>query len=226
MSDGTRIGTSAGSQNTANFYAGVVMIVAALVALAISIIHPGNLGFFGPVLMPRAFAIVVGLAGIGVVTGQLQVRNAQDFFGGCALMMLAVGAMLAAIDLPGMRGFAFGPGTAPRLFAILLASLAGLVAFNGLIFDGPPLAKFYIRGPVYLTAAVFAFAATIRPLGLLIASYVTILVSAGATNDVSWRETALWGFVLTIFCAVLFPYGLNLPMQLCPRFISLPYVCP
>ena len=224
MSDGTRAGT-VGSQNTVNLYGGAVMLVAALAALGISFIYPGQYGFFGPVLMPRAMAIVVALTGAGIVSGQLQIRNAQDFFGGAALVMLAVVAMLAAVDLPGMRGFAFGPGTAPRLFAILLATLAGLISFNGLVFDGPPLARFYIRGPLFLTAAVFAFAACIRPLGLVIASYVTILISAAATDDVKFRETAIWGVILTAFCAILFPYGLNLPMQLCPKF-TIPIVCP
>ena len=224
MSDGARVGT-VGSHHTVNLYGAVVLIAAGLVALAISFIHPGNQGFFGPVLMPRAFAIVVMLGGLGVVSGQLQIRNAQDFFGGAALIMLAVTAMLAAVDLPGMRGFAFGPGTAPRLFAVLLASLSGVISFNGLVFDGPPLAKFYIRGPLFLSAAVFAFAACIRPLGLVIASYVTILISAAATEDVNWRETAIWGVILTAFCAILFPYGLNLPMQLCPKF-TIPIVCP
>ncbi len=224
MSDGTRVGT-VGSHNTVNLYGAAVMLAAALVALVISFIYPGHLGFFGPVLMPRALAVVVAIAAAGVLSGQLQIRNAQDFFGGAALVMLAITAMLAAVDLPGMRGFAFGPGTAPRLFALMLAALAGLISFNGLVFDGPPLAKFYIRGPFFLSAAVFAFAACIRPLGLVIASYVTILISAAATEDVKWRETAIWGVVLTAFCAILFPYGLNLPMQLCPKF-TIPIVCP
>ena len=82
-----------------------------------------------------------------------------------------------------------------------------------------------MRGPFFLTAAVFSFAACIRPLGLVVASYVTILISACATNDVNWRETAIWGVILTAFCAILFPYGLNLPMQLCPKF-TVPFVCP
>ena len=218
MSDGTRSGAGAAIENSANYYGGAILAAAAFIALGVSIYHPGNLGFFGPVLMPRAFAIVAGIAGLGVVTGQLALRNPRDFFGGAALVGLAVVAMLAAIDLPGMRGFAFGPGTAPRLFALLLAFLGMIVSFNGLIFDGPPLERFAIRGPFFLTASVFCFAATIRPLGLVIASYATIVVSAGATPDVKWHETAIWGVLLTAFCAILFPYGLNLPMQLWPRF--------
>jgi hypothetical protein len=230
MSDGTRLGTGAAGHNQVNIYGGGVLLVLALIALGVSFYHPGSAGFFGPVLMPRAFAIVVAIAGAAIASGQLALRNPQDFFGGAALVGLAILAMLASVDLPGMRGFAFGPGTAPRLFAVLLAALGGVIAFNGLVFDGPPLQKFFIRGPFFLTAAVFAFAASIRPLGLLVAGYLTVIISAAATPDVRWHETFIWGVVLTIFCAVLFtcpctisgvPFpipGLNLPMPLWPRF--------
>jgi len=207
-----------GAIHKTDIYGGAAMLLFAVAALVYSVYRLGMVDFFGPVFMPRVLALVIGLAGAGVAGGLLRVRNQQDFYGGVALVGLAVATTLAGVELPGMRGFAFGPGTAPRLFALLLAALGGLVAFNGLIFKGPALERFAIRGPVFLTASVFAFAATIRPLGLVIASYVTILIAAAATPDVKWRETVIWGAVLTAFCALLFPYGLNLPMQLWPRF--------
>ena len=45
------------------------------------------------------------------------IRSPKDFWGGLSLVLLAAFALWASSDLPGMRGFAFGPGTAPRLFA-------------------------------------------------------------------------------------------------------------
>ena len=50
-----------------------------------------------------------------------KVRGPRDFYGGLALIGLAIVAIWASGDLPGTHGFAFGPGTAPRLFAGLLA---------------------------------------------------------------------------------------------------------
>ena len=38
----------------------------------------------------------------------------------------ALFTLWAASDLPGMRGFAFGPGTAPRLFGWLLVATGAL----------------------------------------------------------------------------------------------------
>ena len=74
------------------------------------------------------------------------------------------------------------------------------------------------RGPLFITAATIIFAIAVRPLGLVIASYISLVVSAYATEEIRWIETLIWCAVLTAFCAVLFPYGLNLPLQLWPRF--------
>jgi len=46
------------------------------------------------------------------------VRGPRDFYGGLVLVGIAAFAYWASFDLPGMRGFAFGPGTAPRGFAM------------------------------------------------------------------------------------------------------------
>jgi putative tricarboxylic transport membrane protein len=146
------------------------------------------------------------------------IRNPQDFYGGLALIGLALFAFWAGSDLPGMRGFAFGPGTAPRLFAGLLAATGAAVAVIGFFFDGPGIERYAIRGPVFVIAAILFFAASIRPLGLVITSFVTIVIAAAATKEVRWIETIIWAAVLTAFCAFLFPYALNLPLQLWPRY--------
>jgi putative tricarboxylic transport membrane protein len=155
----------------------------------------------------------------------LRIRNRQDFFGGMALVGFALFALWAASDLSSMRGFAFGPGTAPRLFAVLLAVAGAVVAVTGLLIDGPRIERFKIRGPVLVISAILFFAAAVRPLGLIIASFISILVCAAAAEDVRWRESVVWAVILTSFCCFLFSYALNLPLQLCPRTFPLPF-CP
>jgi len=146
------------------------------------------------------------------------IRNPQDFYGGLVLAAFALFALWAGSDLPGMRGFAFGPGTAPRLFAGLLLGVGLAIAVMGVITDGPPLEKYGIRGPVLFLASVIFFAASIRPLGLIITTFVTIMIAAGATKEVRWIESLIWAVILTIFCVLLFVYGLKLPLQFWPRF--------
>ncbi len=204
------------------------------------------------------------------------IRSPKDFWGGLSLVALAAFAIWASSDLPGMRGFAFGPGTAPRLFAYcLMASAASRSCWSGCSPMARPASRsrsrvrsaasallaalipvtYYSqphrpshpgyrartsswrrsarswswrshflmdhvapRGPLFITAATLIFAVTVRPLGLVIASFVSLVVSAAATDEMRWVETLIWAAVLTAFCSLLFPYGLNLPLQLWPRF--------
>jgi putative tricarboxylic transport membrane protein len=146
------------------------------------------------------------------------IRNPQDFYGGLVLMAFALFALWAGSDLPGMRGFAFGPGTAPRLFAGLLLLVGGAIAVTGVVTDGPPLERYGFRGPVLFIASVLFFAAAIRPVGLVITAFLTIMIAAGASTEVRWLQSLIWAVILTIFCVFLFIYGLKLPLQLWPRF--------
>jgi putative tricarboxylic transport membrane protein len=203
--------------------------------------------------------------------GPSWIGSPQDFWGGAVLVAFSAFALYASYDLPGMRGFAFGPGTAPRMFAWLLAAFGALVMVTGVFTKGPPIsagairgtlwgamlviifvliskftestftklgyrnaetilaalvvlgvaitfARGVSRGPIFVIASVLIFAGTIRTLGLVIASFVSILVCAHATHEVRLRETVLWSAALTLFCVLLFAYGLNLPFPLWPRY--------
>jgi putative tricarboxylic transport membrane protein len=145
------------------------------------------------------------------------VRAPRDFYGGLVIVAVALFALWASRDLPGLRGFAFGPGTAPRLFAVILGLLGIAVAATGVVNKGPAIDRFYLRGPLFISLSVVLFAWLVRPLGLVIASFLSIVAAAGATPESRVLETLIWGVVLTAFCVVLFPIALNLPMQLWPN---------
>jgi len=145
------------------------------------------------------------------------VRGPREFYGGLILVAVALFAIWASWGLPGRRGFAFGPGTAPFIFAFVLAALGVAVAATGVVGKGPGIDRFHFRGPFFVTLSVVLFAWLVRPLGLVVASFLSILAAAGATPEARPLETLIWAAVLTTFCALLFPYALNLPMQLWPN---------
>ena len=147
------------------------------------------------------------------------IKAPQDFFGGIALMAIGAFAYWASSDLQGMRGFTFGPGTAPRLFAVLLFMLGGGVAITGLLTDGPKLQRYAVRGPLFVSLSIIAFAVMIRPLGLVVTAFLSFMISALGSEETRWVEAAIVGACLTAFCALLFPYALGLPLQLWPRFL-------
>ncbi len=134
-------------------------------------------------------------------------------------MGIALFALWASSDLQGMRGFSFGPGTAPRMFAYLLLALGAGVALTGFLVEGPQLQRYGIRGPVFVTLAILAFAVAIRPLGLIISAFVSFIIAAMGSDETKWVETIIVGICLTIGCALLFPYALGLPLDLFPRIL-------
>jgi putative tricarboxylic transport membrane protein len=146
------------------------------------------------------------------------IRNPRDFWGGLVLMAVAILALWASRDLPGQRGFAFGPGTAPRLFAGVLAALGAAVAFIGLITDGPRIEKYKVRGPLLVIIAILAFAGMIRPLGLFISTFLAFFISILGSTEMRWIESVVAALLVTVGCVLLFVYLLNLPFQLWPRF--------
>ena len=147
------------------------------------------------------------------------IRSPRDFWGGIALMLLALFALWASSDLQGMHGFSFGAGTAPRMFGVLLLALGAAIAVVGLVTDGPALAHYAWRGPLFVSLAILSFAITIRPLGLLVSAFASFIVSALGTPETKWKETIIVGICLTIGCSLLFPYALGLPLQLFPGFL-------
>ena len=147
------------------------------------------------------------------------IKGPQDFYGGLALMAIALFALWASSDLQGMRGFSFGPGTAPRMFAYLLLALGAGVAITGFIVEGPPLQRYGIRGPVFVTLAILAFAVMIRPLGLIVSAFVSFMIAAMGSEETRWVEAIIVGICLTLGCALLFPYALGLPLDLFPRVL-------
>ena len=145
------------------------------------------------------------------------IRSPRDFWGGLVLIAVGILAIWASRDLPGQRGFAFGPGTAPRLFSGLLVGFSAVVALGGLIMDGPRIEKYKVRGPVLVIFAILGFAAMIRPLGMVPASFVTFMVAILGSKEMRVLESFVAAAVMTAFCVLLFVYLLNLPFQLWPR---------
>lgn len=210
---------------------GLAVIAAALapqlafaVYLAMKPVLTGASGSLADVVSPFQFEsfwtyFTFPMLAIGVVTFFIRIRAAQDYYGGVALVGLALFALWAASDLSGMRGFSFGPGTAPRLSAGVLGALGAAIAIIGVTTDGVRLQHVSFRGPFFVTAALLIFAGAIKPMGLVVTSFVCFMVSALGSRETRWGETTVVGVLLTAFCVGLFQYGLKLSFELWPWFV-------
>ena len=193
-----------------NFRGGLTIAILGLVLLV------STFAIASPTV-PRILAILVALAGVGTAAGLIPVRAPQDYYGGLVLLLLAIFALVASADLPGQRGFAFGPGTAPRLFSGILAVLGIIVTLVGAFSDGPAIEKYKIHGPALVVISILLFAALIRPFGLVVATYLAFMLSIMGSSEMRWIESLIGAAVMTLFCVLLFVYLLQLPFQLWPQ---------
>jgi hypothetical protein len=156
---------------------------------------------------------------VAILTFFMTIRSSQDYVGGIVLMALALFALWASSDLQGMRGFSFGAGTAPRMFGGLLVALGAGIALTGLLTDGPGMAHYAWRGPLFVMVSIVFFALAIRPLGVVVTAFASFMIAAMGTHETRWVEALIVGACLTLGCALLFPYVLGLPMPMFPRFL-------
>src|SRR5260370_2737846 len=105
-----------------------------------------------------------------------------------------------------------GQSATPKVVAAILA-LAGIVfAVIGLM--GPR--RNLVRGPLFISISIIIFAVTVRPLGLVIASYLSCVAVSAAATEGRGLETIIWSAVLNTFFVVFFPFPLHLSVLLLP----------
>lgn len=167
-------------------------------------------------------------------SGLLHIRGPRDFYGGLALVALALLALWLCGDLPGQQGVNLGPGSAPRLFASLLAGFGVFIAIGGLLFEGPKLDSFALRGPFYVVVAIIVFALAIRgtsfivfdipmrlpALGLVVTTFLTFIIAIYGSTEMRRLESLVAAVAMTAFCVLVFVVLLRLPFALCPSFLT------
>jgi putative tricarboxylic transport membrane protein len=136
------------------------------------------------------------------------------------VIAVALFAFWHATDLPiGTLG-GMGPGMLPKSLAVLFGLLGALLVLDSFLEPGAALEPWSIRGPVLVALAIVAFGLTVRPLGLVVAGPVAIVIAAFASDEVRWVETILLGVLMTAICVGLFKFALGLPIPLAPWLIG------
>ena len=144
----------------------------------------------------------------------------QDFVGGLVVIAVAVFAYWQGADLPlGTLG-GVGPGMLPRGLAVLLALLGALLVLDSLPKRGRRSIAGRSAARCSCSARWSRSGLTMRPLGLVVAGPLAVIISAFASDEVRWEETLLFGALMTAFCIGLFKFALGLPIPLAPWLLG------
>ncbi len=144
------------------------------------------------------------------------IKSPQDLMAGLFLVAFGLFCLWASSNLSGGRGANLGPGSFPRGLSFLLMAVGAIIVVQGLTTVGPKLEAWSIRGPAFVLGAVLLFALTIRPLGLVIAGPLALIISAFAAKDTRWVPNLIFSVLMTAFCILLFKIGLKLPIPVAP----------
>jgi putative tricarboxylic transport membrane protein len=194
--------------NPRDFYGGLGLVLLALLALWASRDLAGMHGIsFGPGTAPRMFASILIVLGVAVM----------------AVGWFSEGVALERYEISAPALFSLSYMFAASSRTTLIMTIAAALLVGGIILAvigmmGPR--QKLVRGPLFITLSIIVFAMFVRPLGLVVASYLSIMAAAAATPEVRWIEAFIWGAVLTAFCVLLFVFGLGLPFQLWPNNLS------
>ncbi|MDP2411804.1 MAG: tripartite tricarboxylate transporter TctB family protein [Pseudolabrys sp.] len=141
-----------------------------------------------------------------------------------AILFVAIGtaAMIIATDYPIGSLRRMGPGLFPLLLGGLLTAVGIGLAVQSLLrfslpwsFLGLP-ALATLRAMFFVMLALAAFAVLIRPAGLFPATAIMVFISTRAEPGHGIVSALVLSFVLAVTTALIFVYGIGLPIRLWP----------
>jgi hypothetical protein len=162
----------------------------------------------------------------------MKIGHPKDFWSG--IMFLVIGGAFALVakglkfgDSVLIAGYAMGtparmgPAFFPFWLGTILALLGIFIAVTGYRTKGgadSAFPKFHWIPIAYVLGAVILFGLILKAVGMLIAGIILVFIASyGNPEKVSVRATAFLAVGLVVFCALVFVWGLKLPIPLCPN---------
>ena len=147
--------------------------------------------------------------------------NIRDMAAGAVFALIGLSFLVGALMLDIGTAFKMGPGYFPLLLSGILLLLGVLVMVQSLRSAPEAIGAVPWRGLVLILAAPIIFGATVRGLGLVIALTLAIIAAAAASRRTTLTTGLALVVGLTIFCVLVFSYGLGLPLPLFGRWLNL-----
>ncbi len=161
----------------------------------------------------------------------MKIGHPKEFWGG--VLFAAIGLAFAVIAFGakpiGIPGYAMGvparmgPAFFPFYLGMILFVLGVAIAITGFRHTGPDehFPKFHWKPILFILGAVVMFGLILKAVGMLIAGILLVMVAGFGSATFSWKRSLLLAVILVIFCALVFVWGLKLPIPLCPNVESL-----
>jgi hypothetical protein len=150
----------------------------------------------------------------------MKIKSPKDFWAG--LMFIAVGLffVIGAWNYELGSAARMGPAYFPTMVGGLLAVIGVVVFFLSLVVTGGKVAAFPLRLILFMTVALLLFGYLLKPLGLVAALTLLVVVSALAGHEFKLKEALVLASALIVLSVLVFVKGLGQPFPLWPAFLS------
>jgi hypothetical protein len=139
----------------------------------------------------------------------------KDLLAGAIFIGFGLAFALTALTYEVGSPLRMGPGFFPLVLGGILVVLGSLIAITGLVAgDGSEIGTVPWRALALLLAAVLLFGFTVRPLGLVPALFLSVLLAAFAGRGVRPGPAVLIAASLTALSVLIFVVVLQLRLSL------------
>jgi putative tricarboxylic transport membrane protein len=148
----------------------------------------------------------------------VSIRAPKDFWAGVMFIAFAAVALYVSRNYSLGTAIRMGPGYFPMLLGGVLAVIGAILVVRSLVITGDPIGEVRVLPLVVIAVAVVLFGVLLPKLGLAVTLPLVIAISALASAESRRWQVLLLALVLTAFSALVFVYGLRLPIPLWPTF--------
>jgi hypothetical protein len=159
-----------------------------------------------------------------------KISNIEDFLSGLIFVVVGLAAFIVATGYPLGTPARMGPGLLPLYLGGLLVLIGLGVCLQSLSLrerEAPikeangPRPSFgersrLLRPVICVVAGLMAFALLVKPLGLVIAITLLVLIVTQAESGFPIWKALLLGPLLALMAVLIFVFGLNLPFPVWP----------
>ena len=148
----------------------------------------------------------------------VSIRAPKDFWAGVMFIAFAAVALYVSRNYSLGTAVRMGPGYFPMLLGGVLAVIGAILVVRSLVIAGDPIGHMQVLPLVVVAVAVVLFGVLLPRLGLAVTLPLVIAIAALASVQSRRWEVLILALVLTVFSALVFVYGLRLPIPLWPTF--------
>lgn len=142
-------------------------------------------------------------------------RDTHDIIGGLVLTALGAFAAIYAQRYEFGELHRMGPGYFPVALGVVVAVLGLFIAVPAFMRRGEPIHVEW-KTMLLVVASIVVFALTLKLLGLILATMVSVVISSLADKETRWKGRLLIAVGVAVITYLIFSLGLSMVLPIFP----------